>query len=147
MWEMQEIWVQSLAQEDPLEEEMQPTPVFLPGKSHGQRSLAGYTPWGLKQSNMTKRMKNNSSNTGGHPPSTRQVPTLSSPEGPAGTFEKVWRFHHLPSPPLTVTHIIELSVCVSLVPFFSIHLSHPQGPFQRKRMTCPSEARWAELWH
>ena len=24
----------------------QPTPVFLPGKSHGQRSLAGYSPWG-----------------------------------------------------------------------------------------------------
>ena len=32
-------------QEDPLEKEMQPTPVFLPGKSHGQRSLAGYSPW------------------------------------------------------------------------------------------------------
>jgi len=27
----------------------QPTPVFLPGKSHGQRSLAGYTPWGRKR--------------------------------------------------------------------------------------------------
>ena len=26
----------------------QPTPVFLPGESHGQRSLVGYTPWGLK---------------------------------------------------------------------------------------------------
>ena len=24
----------------------QPTPVFLPGKTHGQRSLAGYSPWG-----------------------------------------------------------------------------------------------------
>ena len=31
-----------LGQEDPLEE--QPTPVFLPGESHGQRSLAGYSP-------------------------------------------------------------------------------------------------------
>ena len=28
----------------------QPTPVFLPRKSHGQRSLAGYSPWGRKQS-------------------------------------------------------------------------------------------------
>ena len=28
-----------------LEEAWQPTPVFLPGKSHGQRSLAGYSPW------------------------------------------------------------------------------------------------------
>ena len=27
----------------------QPTPVFLPGKSHGQRSLAGYNPWGHKE--------------------------------------------------------------------------------------------------
>ena len=26
----------------------QPTPVFLPGESHGQRSLAGYSPWGLR---------------------------------------------------------------------------------------------------
>ena len=26
----------------------QPTPVFLPGKLHGQRSLVGYSPWGLK---------------------------------------------------------------------------------------------------
>ena len=27
----------------------QPTPVFLPGKSHGQRSLAGYSPWGCQR--------------------------------------------------------------------------------------------------
>ena len=33
--------------EDPLEEEMA-TPVFLPGESHGQRSLAGYSPWAAK---------------------------------------------------------------------------------------------------
>ena len=29
------------------------TPVFLPGDSHGQRSLAGYSPWGRKESNMS----------------------------------------------------------------------------------------------
>ena len=29
---------------------MQPTPVFLPGESHGQKSLAGYSPWGHKES-------------------------------------------------------------------------------------------------
>ena len=40
---MQEMWVQSLGQEDPLEKEMQPIPVFSPGKSHGQRSLVGYS--------------------------------------------------------------------------------------------------------
>ena len=33
---VRETWVQSLGQEDPLEKEWQPTPVLLPGKSHGQ---------------------------------------------------------------------------------------------------------------
>ena len=32
----------------------QPTPVFFPGKSHGQRSLGGYSPWGLKESDTTE---------------------------------------------------------------------------------------------
>ena len=32
----------------------QPTPVFLPGKSHGWRSLAGYSPWDHKESDMTE---------------------------------------------------------------------------------------------
>ena len=41
---MQEMLVESLSQEDHLEKEMQPTPVFLPGKSHGQRMLVAYSP-------------------------------------------------------------------------------------------------------
>ena len=32
----------------------QPTPVFLPGETHGQRSLVGYSPWGREESDMTK---------------------------------------------------------------------------------------------
>ena len=32
----------------------QPTPVFVPGKSHGQRSLADYSPWGCKESDTTE---------------------------------------------------------------------------------------------
>ena len=31
----------------------QPTSVFLPGESHGQKSLVGYSPWGRKESDMT----------------------------------------------------------------------------------------------
>ena len=31
----------------------QPTPVFLPGKSHGERSLVGYSPWGRRESDTT----------------------------------------------------------------------------------------------
>ena len=34
---------------DPWRRKWQPTPIFLPGKSHGQRSLAGYSPWGCKR--------------------------------------------------------------------------------------------------
>ena len=33
-----------------------PTPVFLPGKSHGRRSLVGCSPWGLEESDMTERL-------------------------------------------------------------------------------------------
>ena len=32
----------------------QPTPVYLPGESHGQKSLAGYRPWDLKESDTTE---------------------------------------------------------------------------------------------
>ena len=42
MQETQDMWVQSLCWKDPLEKEMATTPIFLPEKSHGQRSLAGY---------------------------------------------------------------------------------------------------------
>ena len=34
----------------------QPSPVFLPGKSHGQRSLVGYSPWGRKEWDRTERL-------------------------------------------------------------------------------------------
>ena len=34
----------------------QPTPVLLPGKSHGQRSLVGYGPWGHKELDTTERL-------------------------------------------------------------------------------------------
>ena len=40
----------------PWRKEWQPTPVFLPGESHGQRSLAGYSPWGHKESDRTEQL-------------------------------------------------------------------------------------------
>ena len=39
-----------------LRRKWQPTPIFLPGEFHGQRSLAGYSPWGGKESDTTKHM-------------------------------------------------------------------------------------------
>ena len=40
----------------PWRRKWQPTPVLLPGKSHGLRSLVGYSPWGRKESDMTERL-------------------------------------------------------------------------------------------
>ena len=45
-WVMQILW----------RRKWQPTPVFLPGKSHGQRSLVGYSPWGHKESDMIEQL-------------------------------------------------------------------------------------------
>ena len=39
----------------PWKRKRQPTPVFLPGKSHGQRSLVSYSPWGHKELDMTEQ--------------------------------------------------------------------------------------------
>ena len=57
-----------------------PTPVFLPGNSHGQRSQAGYSPWGCQESDMTERL---SASLQGFP----GVATLS-----LGTRQRTWLF-------------------------------------------------------
>ena len=48
MWEIQEkiLW----------KRDWQPTPIFLPGEFHGQRSLAGYSPWDHKESDMIEQL-------------------------------------------------------------------------------------------
>ena len=56
---MQEIRVQSLGQEDPLEKEMATHSISLPGESHGQRSLGGYSPWGGRELDTTEWLNNN----------------------------------------------------------------------------------------
>ena len=40
----------------PQRRKWQPTPLFLPGKSHAQRILVGYSPWGCKESNTAERL-------------------------------------------------------------------------------------------
>ena len=50
---MQETWVRSLGQKDTLEKEIATHSSILAGKPHGQRSLAGYSPWGFKQLDVT----------------------------------------------------------------------------------------------
>ena len=51
---MQETWVQSLGWEDHVEKGMASYSSVLPGESHGQRSLVGYSPWGRKESDTTE---------------------------------------------------------------------------------------------
>ena len=51
---MQEMWVQSLGWEDPQEKGMATNSSILPGESHGQGSLEGYSPWDCKELDMTE---------------------------------------------------------------------------------------------
>ena len=65
--------VQTLGRKDPLEKEMATHSVFLPGKSHGQRSLTGYSPWGHRELDMIEATE--------HAPTTHGVPRgLSRPD-------------------------------------------------------------------
>ena len=54
MQEMQEMQVQSLGLEYPWSRKWQPSPVFFPGKFHGQRTLVGYSPQGSKELDLTE---------------------------------------------------------------------------------------------
>ena len=50
---MQEMWVRPLGRKIPWRRKWQPIPVFLPGKSRGQMSLARCSPWGCKELDVT----------------------------------------------------------------------------------------------
>jgi len=53
MWET---WFDPWVGKIPWRREQMPTPAFLPGKFHGQRILAGYSPRGCKEPDMTERL-------------------------------------------------------------------------------------------
>ena len=59
---MQETGFWALSWEDPLEKGMATQSGILAWEIHGQKSLAGYSPWGCKESDMTEQLKNNSKN-------------------------------------------------------------------------------------
>ena len=88
-------WVRKIA----WRRKWQPTPVFLPGKFHGQRSLVGYSPWSQQESDMTEWLS-----THAHSLSFAWLPTLPQPRlqeywktlgGKVGEFCKV-AMSHLP---------------------------------------------------
>ena len=53
---MQETRVLSLGRKVSWRRKWQPTPVFLPGKFHGRRTLVGYSPWSCKELDTTERL-------------------------------------------------------------------------------------------
>ena len=51
-----EIRVQSLGQEDPLQKEKLPTPIFFPIEFHRQRNPVGYSQWDCKEADVTEQL-------------------------------------------------------------------------------------------
>jgi len=70
--EMQEAWEYTFIPgwgRFPWRRKRQPTPVFMPGQSHGQRSFVGYSPWGRKESDTSERLSTRSCTPRGYPES------------------------------------------------------------------------------
>ena len=61
--EVKETWFNPWVGKIPWRRKWQPTPVFLPGESHGQRSLMGYSPWGHKESDTTEHTHRKTQNS------------------------------------------------------------------------------------
>ena len=72
---VQEPRVRSLGWEDPWRRKWQLTPVSLPGKSHGQKSLVGCSPWGHKESGTTEWLTLNSFKINFYSPATIKMTT------------------------------------------------------------------------
>ena len=62
---MQETRVDPLVGKIPWRRQWQSSPIFLPGEFHGQRSLAGYSPWGHKESDATERLTHSATKAAG----------------------------------------------------------------------------------
>ena len=96
-------WVRKI----PRRRKWQPTPVFLPGKSHGQRSLEGYSSWGLKELDTTEQqtlsgsIKNLASRPRGFPGSSAGKESACNAGEPwfdSWVGKSPWRRDRLPTP-------------------------------------------------
>ena len=50
------MWINPSVRKIPWRGKWQPTPIFLPGKFHGQRSVVGYSPWSCEEMDMTEQL-------------------------------------------------------------------------------------------
>ena len=104
---MQETWFDPWVGKILWRRKRQPIPVFLPGKSHGQRSLASYSPCGCKESDMSQQLNNN------HVPTSLPINT-----GPVQRFEgkkdSLFKSHFIPIPFKQNAFCCYCSVCFSL---------------------------------
>ena len=73
---MQQTQIRSLGREDPWRRKWQPTPKYLPGQFHGQRSLVGYSPWDCKELDTTV-ITTGSSHSGHRPPCPQSAAPLT----------------------------------------------------------------------
>ena len=145
---MRKTQVQSLGREDPWRSKWQPTPVLLPGKSHGWSSVVGYSPWVGKESDTTERL---------------HFPLFLNKARKKWTiiFE-LWFFNNSHPPTLlflTSTKLfficIKQGLQISMLPLFSDHhfsplilslyipllrdpSSHPRTPHTSWPCTCPT---------
>ena len=111
--------VQSLGWEHLLKKELEPSPVFLPGKSHGQRSLVGYSSQGHKDSDMTEQLSKHA-----------KYLTITWPQVPRFWHQEVWsNSSHPPQPFLSLGFLRHGP---------PIYFQGPQYTF-----LC---SRWALLW-
>ena len=85
-----QVW--SLSREDPQRRKWQPTQVFLPGESHRQRSLAGYSPWCGKESDMNEHNSNTKWDLSSLTGDWTQVPCI------AGQILNHWTIRKAPFP-------------------------------------------------
>ena len=80
---MEETQLDSWVGKIPWRRKWQPTPVFLPGKSHERRSLSGYSSWDHRESNTTQQLNSNNNNAlqkeAAAAKSLQSCPTLCDP--------------------------------------------------------------------
>ena len=101
-----------------------PTPVFLPGKSHGQKSLVGSNAWGCQESDMTEHLNSSIS----YPSRLRSKVTFLPTRPRSQPYRKI-----LPLCSHTMYYYVHLNITLTLhydysfVPFFTFVCKLPQS--------------------